>query len=81
MHRRSGEQVSRTIVFDVLDGVKVAISFLDSALRDCLAVFYDGSSTSTLKRCAYKGGYRCNTRHIQNYVSKKINIVVDGAVF
>nr|BAC84722.1 hypothetical protein [Oryza sativa Japonica Group] len=48
VHRRSGEQVSGTSVFDVLHREKAAIRFLGSASRDCSLFIRDGSSSSSL---------------------------------
>nr|CAE05730.1 OSJNBb0017I01.10 [Oryza sativa Japonica Group] len=48
VHRRSGEQVSRTSAFDVLYREKAAIRFLGSASRDCSLFVRDGSPSSSL---------------------------------
>ncbi|BAD88127.1 hypothetical protein [Oryza sativa Japonica Group] len=52
VHRRSGEQVSETSAFDVLNREKAAIRFLGSASRDCSLFVRDGSSSSPLACCA-----------------------------
>nr|BAD08856.1 hypothetical protein [Oryza sativa Japonica Group] len=52
VHRRSGEQVSGTSVFDVLHREKTAIRFLGSVSRDCYLFIRDGSPSSPLTCCA-----------------------------
>nr|AAM00962.1 hypothetical protein [Oryza sativa Japonica Group] len=48
VHRRSGEQISRTFVFDVLHREKAAIRILGSASRDCPLFDHNSSSSSSL---------------------------------